>query len=72
MTRDFYCARCGATFTLEADYFEPGISGTLVLADGSVRTFIDPTGNHKCPACVKEATEELYKKFGGQGNVQED
>lgn len=72
MKREFCCAGCGATFTLEADYFEPGISGTLVLADGSVRTFIDPTNKHRCPACVEKATEELYKKFGGQGNVQEE
>lgn len=67
MKRDFCCAGCGATFTMEADYFEPGISGTLVLADGSVRAFIDPTIDYKCPACASKALEELYKKFGGKG-----
>lgn len=55
MKRTFKCQKCGNEFEIEADYFVPGISGTVVLSNGVRRDYVDPTGDHTCPDCIKEA-----------------
>ena len=63
MKRIFHCFKCGNEFEIEANYFEPGISGTTVTSDGIVSTFVDPTDDHLCPICRDVYVKELLTKF---------
>ena len=56
------CATCGATFIDEADYILPGISGFATNKSGEQVTFIDPTAEHHCELCVREALEVILRK----------
>ena len=51
MKKTFTC-KCGVKFDVEADHFIPGVSGTVVTSDGVKHEYIDPTGEHLCPACI--------------------
>ena len=63
MKRIFHCFKCGDEFEIEADYFEPGVSGTIVTSDGIARTFVDPTNDRLCPICMDIVVRELLAKF---------
>lgn len=64
MKQLFKCSRCGDEFEIEADYFMAGISGQLVDGDGVMRTFVDPTEDHMCPACVYISLVESAREMG--------
>lgn len=56
------CATCGATFTAEADYILPGISGFATDKSGEIVNFIDPTAEHHCDLCVREDIRAILRK----------
>ena len=60
-TIELTCATCGVTFTAEADYFLPGISGYVANAKGEMVTFLDPTAEHQCEECIRESIGPLWK-----------
>ena len=61
--RELTCAGCGKTFTMEADYFEPGICGYVVNTYGKRIMFVDPEEPHYCDDCCYYFMDEMYKKF---------
>lgn len=63
MKRIFACTKCGSEFEVDADHFIPGISGTLVGNDGVIHSFVDPTTDKYCIACVYEQIVESGMKL---------
>ena len=64
MKRNFTCCKCGTEFEIEADHFIPGISGTVVTSNGTKHTYVDPTNDHKCLACIYEELLESSERLG--------
>lgn len=58
-TCELICPRCGKSHIVEADYFTPGIRGTIVNSKGVPVTFVDPTEPHFCDACIEELLNEI-------------
>lgn len=52
MRREFTCDQCGKKFEIEAEVFEPGISGDIYTSDGKHVRYVDPTAERSCPKCV--------------------
>lgn len=77
MKRAFKCSKCGDEFEIEADHFVPGVSGTIVTSDGVKHEYVDPTGDHKCLACVYETLFPFLNKkvrvsFGDDDPLKSD
>lgn len=64
MKRNFTCCKCGMVFEMEADYFVPGISGTVTMSNGRHVRYIDPSGDHKCMACIYIELLESAEQLG--------
>lgn len=58
-SRELLCPCCGKMHMVEADYFTPGISGTIVNSKGIPVVFVDPTEPPMCDACVEEAIKKI-------------
>ena len=59
----FRCPRCGREHVIEADYFVPGVEGTIMD-----KIFVDPTVDRHCPECVVELIKELMQDQKGVKN----
>lgn len=55
------CAKCGVRFAAEADYILPGVQGFVINSKGEPVTFLDPTAEHHCEECIREAIGPLWK-----------
>lgn len=64
MKRIFTCCKCGIDFEIEADHFIPGVSGTVVTSEGVKHEYVDPTGDHKCMACIYIELLESAEQLG--------
>lgn len=58
-SREMICPKCRKTHLVEADYFTPAISGTIVNGQGIPVTFVDPTDPPMCDICVSEAIRNI-------------
>lgn len=58
-SRELPCPRCGKMHLVKADYFTPGISGTIVNSKGVPVVFVDPTEPPMCDDCVEEAIKKI-------------
>lgn len=57
----FKCPDCGIDHEMEADAFIPGVYGIMYKDDGTKFVFIDPTTEHRCPACNDIFVERLLE-----------
>lgn len=60
--RELPCPRCGKMHLVEADYFTPGIKGTIVNGKNIPVVFVDPTDPPMCDECVEDTLKELMSK----------
>lgn len=68
MVHEFICKQCGERFNLEAEVFEPGVSGDIYTSGGKHIRCIDPTAERSCPRCVSR----WYEAFLAQLVEQEE
>lgn len=61
-SRELPCPRCGKMHLVEADYFTPGIKGTIVNSKNIPVVFVDPTDPPMCDKCVEDTLKELMSK----------
>lgn len=62
MVREFICKQCGKKFNVEAEVFEPGVSGNIYTSDGKHIRYVDPTAEHTCPRCIANWYNEEFLK----------
>lgn len=60
--RELPCPRCGKMHLVEADYFTPGIKGTIVNGKNIPVVFVDPTDLPMCDECVEDTLKKLMSK----------
>lgn len=70
MVREFTCKQCGETFILEAEVFEPGVSGDIYTSDGKHIRYVDPAAEHTCPRCVSRWYEDFLAQLAEQEGVE--
>lgn len=63
MKRVFACKQCNNPFILEADVFEPGVSGDIYTIDGKHIHYVDPTEEYLCPECLCRWYEDYLKEL---------
>lgn len=63
MKREFTCKQCGEKFEIEAEVFEPGISGDIYTSDGQLIRYVDPTDEHSCPRCISRWYSEFLEQL---------
>lgn len=64
MVREFTCRQCGKKFNVEAEVFEPGVSGDIYTSDGKHLRYVDPTVKRSCSSCTaKWFNEEFLKQL---------
>ena len=62
MVREFICKQCGKKFNVEAEVFEPGVSGDIYTSDGKHVRYVDPTVKQTCPRCTANWYNEEFLK----------
>lgn len=63
MVREFTCNQCGKKFDVEAEVFEPGVTGNIYTTDGKYIRYVDPTAERSCPRCVSRWYEEFLAEL---------
>lgn len=70
MVREFTCTQCGKKFNIEAEVFEPGVSGNIYTSDGKHIRYVDPTAERSCPECVSRWYEAFLAQLVEQEGVE--